>query len=70
MGWRFNLTMVFAHVYAGELVRWVKKLVPRRGLSLEVVKRSDAGKHRFALLPKRWSSSGLLAGFPSSAGTP
>jgi len=40
--------------YAGELVNWCKKLLPRRGLCLEVVKRSDAAKHRFVILPKRW----------------
>jgi putative transposase len=40
--------------YAGALVAWVKALIPRRGLKLEVVKRSDANKHRFAILPKRW----------------
>jgi putative transposase len=40
--------------YAGALVGWVKELLPRRGLKLEVVKRSDADKHCFAILPKRW----------------
>jgi putative transposase len=40
--------------YAGALVAWVKELLPRRGLNLEVVKRSDADKHRFAILPRRW----------------
>src|SRR5882757_6437430 len=40
--------------YAGELVHWCKRLLPRRGLRLEVVKRSDAHKHRFHILPKRW----------------
>jgi hypothetical protein len=40
--------------YAGALVGWVKELLPKRGLNLEVVKRSDANKHRFAILPKRW----------------
>ena len=40
--------------YAGELVTWVKNLLPRRGLRLEVVKRSDADKHRFKILPQRW----------------
>jgi len=40
--------------YAGELVGWCKRLLPHRGLRLEVVKRSDANKHRFAILPKRW----------------
>ena len=40
--------------YAGELVGWVKELLPRRGLRLEIVKRSDTDKHRFKLLPKRW----------------
>jgi len=40
--------------YAGALVAWVKQLLPRRGLTLEVVKRSDVDKHRFTVLPKRW----------------
>lgn len=40
--------------YAGALVAWVRELLPHRGLKLEVVKRSDADKHRFAILPKRW----------------
>jgi putative transposase len=40
--------------YAGELVNWCKRLLPKRGLRLEVVKRSDAHKHRFHILPKRW----------------
>ena len=40
--------------YAGELVAWCRKLVPRRGLCLEIVQRSDADKHLFKLLPKRW----------------
>jgi transposase len=40
--------------YAGELVNWCKRLLPNRGLRLEVVKRSDANKHRFHILPKRW----------------
>jgi transposase len=40
--------------YAGALADWVKELLPRRGLRLEIVKRSDADKHRFAVLPRRW----------------
>jgi putative transposase len=40
--------------YAGELVNWCRRLLPHRGLRLEVVKRSDANKHRFVILPKRW----------------
>ena len=40
--------------YAGALAAWVKELLPRRGLRVEVVQRSDADKHRFATLPKRW----------------
>jgi len=40
--------------YAGALLAWVKELLPRRGLKLEVVKRSNVDKHRFAVLPKRW----------------
>ena len=40
--------------YAGELAAWCRKLLPRRGLRLEVVKRRDADKHRFKLLPRRW----------------
>ena len=40
--------------YAGTLADWVKALLPRRGLKLEIIKRSDANKHRFAILPRRW----------------
>lgn len=40
--------------YSGTLVAWVKELLPRRGLNLAIVKRSDVNKHRFAVLPKRW----------------
>ena len=40
--------------YTGALVQWVKELRPRRGLKLEIVKRSDAHQHRFTILPKRW----------------
>ena len=40
--------------YAGTLAGWVKELLPRRGLRLAVVKRSDADQHRFKLLPRRW----------------
>jgi putative transposase len=40
--------------YAGALAAWVKELLPRRGLRVEVVKRSHADKHRFKILPKRW----------------
>ena len=40
--------------YAGTLAAWVKNLLPRRGLRLEVVKRSVADQHRFKLLPRRW----------------
>jgi putative transposase len=40
--------------YAGALAAWVKELLPRRGLRVEVVKRSDTDKHRFKILPKRW----------------
>jgi putative transposase len=40
--------------YAGALVNWVKSLLPGRGLKLEIVKRSDAHKHHFVILPKRW----------------
>lgn len=40
--------------YAGELAAWVSNLLPRRGLRLKLVKRSDANKHRFVILPKRW----------------
>jgi len=40
--------------YAGALAAWVKELLPRRGLRVEVVKRSDADKQRFKILPKRW----------------
>jgi putative transposase len=38
--------------YAGTaLSQWLKALLPRRGLRLEVVKRSD---RHFKILPKRW----------------
>jgi putative transposase len=40
--------------YAGALVGWVQQLLPRRGLRLEVVKRSDRDLPRFKVLPKRW----------------
>ena len=40
--------------YAGALMQWVANLLPRRGLRLEVVKRSKANKRRFTVLPKRW----------------
>lgn len=40
--------------YAGTLALWIENLLPRRGLRLEVVKRSDAHKHQFKILPKRW----------------
>lgn len=40
--------------YAGALADWVRQLLPRRGLKLQIVKRSDAHKHHFAVLPKRW----------------
>ena len=39
---------------AGALVALVGQLLPRRGLKLEVVKRSDAHRHCFTVLPKRW----------------
>jgi putative transposase len=39
--------------YAGNPLRqWLKKLLPRRGLRLEVVKRQAL--HIFKILPKRW----------------
>ena len=39
--------------YAGEgLCQWLKALLPRRGLRLEVVKRHAL--HTFKILPKRW----------------
>jgi putative transposase len=51
-GW---LRCIFADSgYAGELVGWCKRLLPRRGLRLEIVKRSDADQHRFVILRKRW----------------
>ena len=51
-GW---LRCIFADSgYAGELVTWCKRLLPRRGLRLEIVKRSDADQHRFVILRKRW----------------
>ena len=51
-GW---LRCIFADGgYAGALVDWVKNLIPGRGLHLEIIKRSTAHQHRFAVLPKRW----------------
>jgi putative transposase len=51
-GW---LRCVFADGgYSGELVSWCRKLLPRRGLRLEIVKRSDTDLHKFKILPKRW----------------
>ena len=39
--------------YAGNpLAQWLKELLPRRGLRLEVVKRSEL--HTFKILPRRW----------------
>ena len=39
--------------YAGAaLAQWLKALLPRRGVRLEVVKRTEL--HRFKVLPKRW----------------
>lgn len=39
--------------YAGNpLAQWIKALLPRRGLRLEVVKRTKL--HAFKILPKRW----------------
>jgi transposase len=37
--------------YAGQLLAWVKALIPRRGLKIEIVKRINAG---FKILPERW----------------
>ena len=34
------------------LAQWLKELLPRRGLRLEVVKRTEL--HTFKILPKRW----------------
>jgi putative transposase len=51
-GW---LQCIFADSgYAGELVNWCRRLLPRRGVRLEIVKRKDVDAHRFAVLPKRW----------------
>ena len=51
-GW---LRCIFADSgYAGELVSWCKRLLPHRGVRLEIVKRSDADQHRFIILRKRW----------------
>ena len=39
--------------YAGNaLTRWLKALLPRRGLRLAVVKRTEL--HTFKILPRRW----------------
>lgn len=37
--------------YAGQLLHWVRLLIPGRGLQLEIIKRTDTG---FKILPKRW----------------
>lgn len=37
--------------YSGQLLGWVKALIAGRGLTLEIVKRTEAG---FKVLPKRW----------------
>jgi putative transposase len=37
--------------YAGQLLDWVKGLIPQRGLKIEIVKRIAPG---FKILPKRW----------------
>jgi putative transposase len=37
--------------YSGQLLQWTKALIARRGLTLEIVKRTQPG---FKLLPKRW----------------
>ena len=51
-GW---LRCIFADGgYAGALLAWVRQLLPRRGLRLEVIKRTDKDLHRFKILPKRW----------------
>jgi putative transposase len=50
-GW---LRLIWAdNGYAGDpLARWLKALLPRRGLRLEVVKRTEL--HTFKILPRRW----------------
>ena len=52
-GW---LRLVWAEAaYAGpRLGDTVRAAVPRRGLRIEIVKRSDLAKGRFVVQPKRW----------------
>jgi putative transposase len=51
-GW---LRCIFADGgYAGALVTWLTALLPRRGMKLQIIKRTDAHKHCFAILPRRW----------------
>ena len=40
--------------YAGTLALWLRSLLPKRGVRIEIVKRSDHNKHTFKVLPKRW----------------
>jgi putative transposase len=48
-GW---VRKVFADsAYSGQLLDWVQALIPRRGLNMEIIKRSNPG---FKILPKRW----------------
>ena len=45
--------------YAGSpLAQWLKELLPRRGLRLEIVKRSEL--HTFKILPRRWVVEGTF----------
>jgi transposase len=47
-----KLRKVFADGgYAGQLLDWVKALIPQRGPKIEIVKRIAPG---FKILPKRW----------------
>lgn len=48
-GW---VRIIFADAgYAGELLHWVADLIPGRGLTLQIIKRTVSG---FKILPKRW----------------
>jgi putative transposase len=50
-GW-LRLIWVDGGYAGGALSHWLQALLPRRGLRLEVVKRTQL--HTFAVLPKRW----------------
>ena len=50
-GW-LRLIWVDGGYAGGPLAQWLKALLPRRGLRLEVIKRTEL--HTFKILPRRW----------------